>query len=250
MNRKRVAILVAVLVVIVGVSSGWSAWRNQFPDQKSFDFAGPELTVIADGGDLELVPVDGRDGQVSVTRWFTTNKWFGDTGVDWQLESDRTLRLTSRCNGMFANCELRYRIEVPADTKLRVRGEDGTIRATGFVSELAVETEDGDIEVDDASGALTLSTDDGQIRATGLSSPRVSARSSDGDIELDFGASPQTVVARTDDGRIELAAPGGPYKISSSTDDGSVRNTMPVDAGSSRTIDASTRDGDIDLHLR
>lgn len=250
MNRKRVGIVVAVLVALMGISAVWSAVREQFPDRKSFDLAGSELTVISDDGDLEIVPVEGDTRQVNVTRWFKTNKWLGDTGVDWELESDRTLRLTSRCHGMFANCDLRYRLEVPTDTKLRVRSEDGTVRATGYAGDLAIETNDGDIEVDDARGPLSLVTDDGAVQATGLSSPRVAARSEDGDIELDFEAAPENVVARADDGQIEVAAPGGPYKIITKVDDGSVDNTLPEDPTSARIIDAEARDGDIELHVR
>jgi hypothetical protein len=250
MKNKRVVIVVVALLAIVGISAGWSAIRGQVPDQKTFDFTGPELTVITNDGDVEVIPVDRPERQVAVTRWFKTNKWFGDTGLDWRMESDRTLRLTSRCKGMFVNCELRYRLEVPSDTKLRVRAEDGTVRATGFAADLAVETRDGDIEIDDARGALSLATDDGSVRATGLTSPRVTARSEDGDVELDFSAAPQTVVAHTDDGQIELAAPDGPYKITTKVDDGRVSTTLPEDPAATRTIDASAGDGDIDLHLR
>ncbi len=250
MKRKRVVIVVVALLAAVVISAGWSAIRGQVPDQKTFDFAGPELTVITNDGDVEIVPVDRSERQVAVTRWFKTNKWLGDTGVDWQLESDRTLRLTSRCHGMFTSCELRYRLEVPADTKLRVRAEDGTVRATGFAADLAVETRDGDIEIDDARGVLSLATDDGSVRATGLTSPRVTARSEDGDVELDFSTAPQTVVAHSDDGRIEVAAPDGPYKITTKVDDGAVSKTLPEDPAATRTIDASTNDGDIGLHLR
>ncbi|GAB3760321.1 DUF4097 family beta strand repeat-containing protein [Microlunatus parietis] len=250
MKPKRVAIVVVVLLVVVGVSAGWSAWRNQNPEQKSFDFTGPELTVVADEGDLELVPVTGQDGRVSVTRWFKTNKWLGNTGADWQLEGGRTLQLTSHCEGMFARCDVRYRLEVPARTKLRVRAQDGTVRGNGFVSDLAIETRDGDIELDDARGPLSLVTDDGTIRATGLATPRVSARSGDGDVRLDFLAAPESVVATTDDGQIDVAAPDGPYKITTKVDDGDAESTLPHDPAAQRTIDASARDGDISIHRR
>ncbi|WP_152364885.1 DUF4097 family beta strand repeat-containing protein [Microlunatus speluncae] len=250
MNRKRVVIVVVALLAIVGISAGWSTIRGQVPDQKNFDFTGPELTVITNDGDVEVVPVDRQQRQVSVTRWFKTNKLFGDAGLDWRMESDRTLRLTSRCHGMFVNCDLRYRLEVPSDTKLRVRAEDGTVRATGYAAELAIETRDGDIEIDDARGVLSLATDDGSVRATGLSSPRVTARSEDGDVELDFGTAPQTVVAHTDDGKIEVAAPDGPYKITTKVDDGSVDSTLKNDPAATRTIDATAGDGDIGLHVR
>src|SRR5690606_19123083 len=144
--------IVVVLLVIMGVGAGWSAWRQQFPEQKTFDFAGSGLTVIADDGELELVPVTGSDGQVSVTRWIRSSRWFGGTRADWRLVSDRTLRLTSRCSGWFVSCDFRYRVEVPAGTDLRVRSEDGTARAAGFTSALEIEARDGTIEVDDARG--------------------------------------------------------------------------------------------------
>lgn len=249
MKSKRVVIVVVALLALVGISAGWSAIRGQIPDQKTFDFTGPELTVITDDGDVEVVPVERQQRQVSVFRWLKTNKWF-DTGLDWRMESDRTLRLTSRCQGMFVNCDLRYRLEVPSDTRLRVRAEDGTVRATGFAADLSVETTDGDIEIDDARGALSLATEDGSVRATGLSSARVTARAEDGDVDLDFGTAPQTVVAHTEDGRIEIAAPDGPYKIITKVDDGRVSTTLPEDPAATRTINASTGDGDIDLHVR
>ncbi|MGW6914612.1 hypothetical protein ACWGB8_12435 [Kitasatospora sp. NPDC054939] len=97
----------AVLVLAVAVS-GCASVSKATPEEKTFSYAGPTLDVRAHEVATDLVAADRQD--IKVTRWFDA-KNIGKKEVSWTLDGN-TLDLRAGCTG-FANCDARFRVEVP-----------------------------------------------------------------------------------------------------------------------------------------
>lgn len=221
-------------------------------EHRSFALRGERLKVVSDDGRLDLVPVERRGGErdIKVTRWFKASKVSGKTRVSWKMEGGNTLRLKTRCSGFVVDCNVRHKVEIPEDVAVTARSRDGRVTAKEFRTPLAVTTNDGNVNVTRTSGPLTLSTADGNVRAEGLRSPTVSAKSRDGYLALDFARPPRSVRTHVLDGRTTLTTPKpaqGGYDVRAKAREGRVKASIPRDPSASRTIDTSTRDGNITL---
>ncbi|MEV7182752.1 hypothetical protein [Kitasatospora sp. NPDC093102] len=100
-----IALAVAALVPLAGCADATDAQ----PEDKTFEFAGKSLDVRSHGAPADLVAADRTD--VKVTRWFDTSGKVGSVKESWELK-DGVLELRAGCSG-FANCDTKYRVEVP-----------------------------------------------------------------------------------------------------------------------------------------
>lgn len=235
----------AVVVLVAGLSACASASDDKDPEHRSFDLKGSTLTVDSDDSPLEIVASDDQAaGKVEVTRWFSGSVAIGsDPEVTWKMDGDR-LELRMRCSGVIADCAAKHRVEVPRGVAVKVRDDDGSVRASGFQDALDIRTADGSVHVTDSSGPLELRTGDGYVRAE-VSSRRVKTHTEDGSVRLEFGAVPDLVESRSGDGSVSITVPRATYKVSAETEDGGVDVSVPQDETSAHVVNARTKDGEV-----
>ncbi|MFH8972433.1 DUF4097 family beta strand repeat-containing protein [Streptomyces sp. NPDC017890] len=234
-----------VAFLVAGLSACASASDDKDPEQRSFALQGDALTIDADDSALEIVAADGNpSGKIEVTRWFQGSVALGsDPEVTWSMDGDR-LKLRTHCSGVVADCATKHRVEIPRGVAVKVKTDDGSVRAQGFREALEIRTEDGSVRVSDATGPLELHSDDGSLHAD-VSSRRVNASTKDGSVHLDLGSVPDRVETRSDDGSVTVALPRATYKVSADSDDGSVDVSVPRDKASSHVVTARTQDGEV-----
>ncbi|MFV0136245.1 DUF4097 family beta strand repeat-containing protein [Streptomyces sp. HMX87] len=244
---RALAVTGAVAVLVAGLSACSSASEDKDPEHRSFALQGRTLTVDSDDSALEIVAVavDGDEaGRIAVTRWWQGSVAFGDEPeVTWRMDGDR-LVLRVNCSGVVADCAAKHRIEVPRGIAVEVESDDGSVRARGLRSALAVRTKDGSVRVTDSTGPLELRSDDGSVRAE-VSSRTVRAHTEDGSVRLRLGAVPDLVEARSEDGSVDVSVPRATYRVTAETEDGSVDVSVPRDDASSRVVDARSGDGGV-----
>ncbi|MFD4835105.1 DUF4097 family beta strand repeat-containing protein [Streptomyces uncialis] len=223
------------------------------PEHRSFALAGRTLTVDSDDSELELVPAD--IDKVEVTRWFKGKVAVGsEPSVSWSMRDDR-LKLRLDCSGIVADCALKHRIEIPRDVTVKVKNDDGSVRASGFRTPLSIDTNDGSVRVADTTGPLTLRSGDGSIHTDGLRSRQVEADTNDGSVRLRLAVVPDRVTADSNDGSVEVTLPragdsdggdgGTAYAVSAKSDDGSVKVSVPRDERSAHVVSARSNDGSV-----
>ncbi|OLT34266.1 hypothetical protein BJF79_33575 [Actinomadura sp. CNU-125] len=128
MNSRKttpVAVLAAV-VLAAGLSGGCVAKAgNAEPESRTFPFAGSTLNVKANDVPTDLVPADRKD--VKVTRWFDDKSPWSD--ARWRL-ADGVLDIAASCS-VIANCDAKFRVEVPRGVRVLRDGEPTDLRGTG-----------------------------------------------------------------------------------------------------------------------
>ena len=88
------------------------------PVTTTFPFSEPTLDIRTHDVATDLVASDRSD--VQVTRWFDTKLATG-IHATWSL-TNRTLDLRADCTGL-ANCDARFRVEVPNHVKVLRNGK-------------------------------------------------------------------------------------------------------------------------------
>ena len=119
------SILAAVALTSLAAVTGCADATDATPETQSFSDAGSTLDVRAHGIPTDLVATDRKD--VKVTRWFDVG-----TGAkphsSWELKG-RTLDLKAGCD-RFANCDVRFRVEVPKSMKVLRNGRATHLKGT------------------------------------------------------------------------------------------------------------------------
>ncbi|RZE59315.1 hypothetical protein C0R01_23685 [Streptomyces albidoflavus] len=214
---------VALVLLTTGCGQDASADGGAEPEHKSFALTGRTLTVDSDDSRIELVPGDGEE--VRVTRWFSGRVLLGSTPrAEWTVEGD-ALTLRVSCAGLLAHCDARHRIEVPADTAVALRTQDGAVTAKGFSAPLTLHGSDAPLTVEDVSGPLDLRSADGAITTRSVSSSRVRAR--------------------TEDGSVTVELPEAAYDVRTEVEDGRTNVSVLEDPASSRVVSVTAEDGNI-----
>ena len=114
----RPAGLVLVACGAALVVAGCASTETATPDTTTFPYSGTTLDVQSHDTATDLVATDRDD--IRVTRWFDSRFATGVRQV-WQIEED-VLTLRADCTG-FANCDARFRVEVPGDITVLRDGE-------------------------------------------------------------------------------------------------------------------------------
>lgn len=263
-SARAVAVAGAVVVLVAGLSAcGASAGDDTDPDHRSFDLQSRTLTVDSDDSALEIVAADENPaGKIEVTRWFQGSVVVGkEPRATWSMRDDR-LVLRLKCSGFVVDCSAKHRIEVPRGITVKVRDDDGSVRAHGFRDPLNIRTRDGSVRVTDTTGPLNIRTGDGSVRVTDTTGPLrmrtgdgsiradVSSRdvrthTGDGSVRLELGAVPDRVESRSGDGSVTIALPKAAYRVTTETGDGGVDVSVPRDESSSHVVSAHTGDGKV-----
>ncbi|WP_050776809.1 hypothetical protein [Streptomyces sp. SPB074] len=117
--------LTAVTLLAGAGLTGCATAKDATPEKKVFQTDGGTLNVRSHGVPTDLVPSERKD--VEVTRWFAVG--FGaDAKSSWTLEKG-VLDLRAGCS-KFANCDVRYRVEVPKGMKVPRNGRGTDLKGT------------------------------------------------------------------------------------------------------------------------
>ncbi|MFJ9552375.1 DUF4097 family beta strand repeat-containing protein [Nocardiopsis sp. NPDC101807] len=246
MNTKPAVLATACAAATVLLLSGCasSATVDEAEAQhRSFSPASDVLTIAVDRGDLEVVPAEVDD--IQVTRWVSGGAVVGPPRATWELDGE-TLSLQLHC-GPRAGCDARYEVAVPEGTSLTVEGGNGDTTATGFAEPLEIGTDNGRVTVENVSGPLVLRSGNGGLHARGIVSPTLEAHTENGTIDVSFARAPDDVRVSTANGSATVELPEAGYDVSSSSDNGEVVTDVEVAPGSGHVISAETENGDIRL---
>jgi len=129
-SEHPVKVGVAIAMVAVVTLGGCASIAGVEPEVTTFAFEGMTLDVRSHGTATDLVAADR--GDVKVTRWFDAK---GATGVElgWGLEGE-VLDLQADCTG-FANCDARFRVEVPHGVLVLRDGKPTDLRGAAGTGE-------------------------------------------------------------------------------------------------------------------
>lgn len=125
--------------------------------------------------------------------------------------------------------DYRVELEVPAGTKLLIRGDDGSYSVSNMTAAISIRVndakvtltnctgqdfqfalDDGDLDMDQARGTLELVADDGRITITNAQLDQVNARLGDGTIRIATGLTDQGAYKiNCQDGAVTFTVTGG-----------------------------------------
>ncbi|WP_329116730.1 DUF4097 family beta strand repeat-containing protein [Streptomyces sp. NBC_01465] len=235
------AVLVSVAVTGCGADAG-----DAKAEHKSFALSGKTLTVDSDNSQIELVPADVKD--VEVTR--RVDGWvFMGTGPEakWSMK-DGTLTLRVKCDAVASSCAARHEIRVPRGVAVTVRDGNGGVTATGFSTPLKVSSGNGRVTVRNSSGALDLDSDNGKVEGEGISAKSVVAGSHNGGVRLTLTSVPDRVETSSNNGAVEVTLPkqaGLTYKVSTKSHNGDVNVSVPRSDTSAHVVRATSDNGEV-----
>lgn len=235
-----------VLVLGAGLSGCGSADASGAPvEKKAFALSGTTLTIDSDNSDIELVPADVKD--VEVTR--QVDGWvFLGSGPDpvWRMK-DGTLTLKVECDALASDCVARHTVKVPRGTTVSVDDDNGSVTASGFETPLTLRSDNGSVKVTDSSGPLELVSENGSVVAEGVTGRSVVARSDNGAVRLELAGVPDRVETVSDNGRVEIRLPGAgaPYAVDAKSDNGGVDIDVPTDDRSKHVVKARSDNGEV-----
>ncbi|MFC8824442.1 DUF4097 family beta strand repeat-containing protein [Streptomyces sp. NPDC057137] len=248
-RTRRARTLVAAggaVLAVVAVSGCGSADADEAPvEKRSFAFSGKTLTIASGNTSIDLVPADVKD--VEVTRQVDGWVMFG-SGPDpvWKLK-ESTLTLDVKCKALVNNCESRHQVKVPRDMAVKVRNDNGSVRADGFDTDLNLRSDNGSVDVRNSSGKLDLFSDNGKVTTDGVSSTSVRARSDNGAVRLRLTSVPDKVDTFSDNGSVTIDLPKSDtsYAVTAKSDNGSVDVDVPTDDDSGHVVKARSDNGKV-----
>ncbi|MEV0096914.1 DUF4097 family beta strand repeat-containing protein [Streptomyces sp. NPDC050738] len=235
------AVLVSFALTGCGADAG-----DAKAEHKSFAFSGKTLTIVSDDSQIELVPADVKD--VEVTR--RVDGWvFMGTGPEakWSMK-DGTLKLRVKCDAVASSCEARHEVKVPRGVTVTVQADNGAVTATGFSTSLKLRSDNGRVTVRDSSGPLDLNSDNGKVEGEGITSKSVVADSNNGSVRLTLASVPDRVETSSNNGAVEIALPGGSgvtYQVSTKTSNGDVHVDVPRSDTSAHVVRATSDNGEV-----
>ncbi|MEU6117593.1 DUF4097 family beta strand repeat-containing protein [Streptomyces sp. NPDC047117] len=145
--------------------------------------------------------------------------------------------------GCGRDCSVNYTVELPAGLPVSGGTTAGAIRLSR-VGKVNVGTSDGAIELDGVSGRADVRTSNGRIHGRGLAGGPITARTTNGEIDLAPGR-PQDVRAETSNGAITLTVPAARYDVSARTSNGDKRIEVSDDPDGRYRLDLTTSNGSI-----
>ncbi|MFF8774872.1 hypothetical protein [Kitasatospora sp. NPDC015120] len=127
--RGRLPTVVAALALAVlpAAVAGCARAADATPESTVFGYSGSTLNVVSRYHvPTDLVATDRQD--IKVTRWFKADG-IAEERTGWELEGD-TLTLEASCSG-FADCDARFRVEVPPHIAVLRDGRATELKGAG-----------------------------------------------------------------------------------------------------------------------
>ncbi|MGD0701556.1 MAG: DUF4097 family beta strand repeat-containing protein [Trebonia sp.] len=265
-RRVILAVGVPVAIALIGglaFSLVTAVGQGSYPVNYAIPVSGGRVTMNFGGGDLTLRGTDSGAARLTGT-------------VDYSLvrphlsladPGGRGAVFTFTCGISTGNCALNGTADVPSGTSATVStgGGDltasdltggvslssggGNLAATHIAGHASLQTGGGDLTAAQLTGDADLGTGGGNITATSIGSPRVTADSGGGDIEIVFTRVPQDVQVSADGGDVTIVVPSGhtAYHVTANPDGGNLNDGVPQATSSSHVITASSGGGDITI---
>ncbi|HWR85626.1 MAG TPA: DUF4097 family beta strand repeat-containing protein [Rhodoglobus sp.] len=207
--------------------------------------AGSSVRVEVPDARLDFVAAEGDEVVVQVTGRHTGQ----EPELHVETVGDETLIEGGCPRQWFSFCSLQVQVELPPDVDLAVTGTNGAISVQGQEGALDLGTTNGRIELDDVSGAVTAVTTNGAIELREGAGERVSARTTNGGVDLEFSTPPTVVEARSTNGGIGIRLPddGESYFLDAQTTNGGIGGNVESDRRAERTVTARTTNGGITI---
>jgi hypothetical protein len=241
-------VLIGVFLVVVGAFALLTAVGIGDREESTSTFSGVSTIVL----DLDNASVDLEGGGDDVV--VAKDVSLGLLGGSATEEQDgETLRVVLDCQPVLGfGCRGSYRLTVPADVEVTGGTANGAIGLENLAGGVDVASSNGRIEMERLTADVKVTTSNGAIEGIGLSTPQLSASSSNGSITLSFDVAPDSVSARTSNGEVEIVLPSDapPYAVDASTSNGSVDTSIRTDPSATHTLDVDTSNGDVILRYR
>lgn len=208
--------------------------------------AGSDVRIDVPNARIDVEAGEGAEVLVSMSGSYSGPR----PGLEVQTVGDET-RVEGGCPRVpFTRCDLRLEVQMPSGSNLTIRGTNGQMSVSGLEGAVDVETNNGRVDVEHVSGPLILGTTNGAIRLEDGRSERVSARTTNGGVELDFAAPPSVVEAESTNGGITVRVPddGEQYFVDADTTNGGIDDEdLQSERTADRTITVRTTNGGITL---
>ena len=214
-----------------------------------------EIVVAGADGDVAV-----RTSAIAETRIRRIVRTDGDPEISYRI-TGTTLTVDTTCG---SDCRSSYEIEAPTGVKVRGDLNSGSMTLIGVASaDVAVDS--GEIDLRGVSGAVKAKVTSGEITANALTGPAtfevtsggveatdltgggaVQAEATSGSVRLRL-AEPAPVTARTSDGDIDLEVPAGAYRIQQRVDAGDFESDVTSVPGAPTVLDLQASSGDISV---
>ncbi len=223
--------VVAVVLTLVAVTSALVYAAATRTSEVAVDETGVrELRLTGVAGGASVTTRTAADGEVSGTARLTTSWDEADVTVERQGD---VLLLEADCDQQAwpRRCDVDFDLVVDPGTDVVVDMVTGGFEADGL---------SGDVVVDMVTGGVML---------TSVASPQVDVEVTTGGVALDFVTAPRQVQVSTVTGGIAIGLPldGEAYAISTDVSVGDSNVSVPTDPSASRSIEASTTVGGIEV---
>ena len=266
-TARVTAVVLSLLLIAYGVLSVVSLIARETA-HLSATFGGVSSLTVDLG--FESLEVRGSSTASSV-RMTRSYSWSFDQPSVGATQAGGRLTVRSDCGfSVGRGCTGHVRLVVPEGLPVTVHTSDGSVLLRDLAGSVTSSTSDGHVTLRDLSGSvdasssdggmdvsavtgrLTLRTRDGSIHGSALRSPRVTAESSDGGIDLRFAAAPDRVQVQSRDGSIGVHVPddGTSYAVTTDVSDGHQDVSVPTDPGAARHIDLKASDGSITVDTK
>ncbi|SHE96772.1 hypothetical protein [Streptoalloteichus hindustanus] len=189
-RRKAVGVAVALTAVAVAGLTGCDSKESR-ADNRSFDFAGPKLTIDVREAGLRIE--SGPAGKVAVDR-VLSGKATAEGAAQLSM-SGTTLTMAVECRGLVTSCGAQHTVRVPQGVAVEIRGSGSSVTAVGLTGSISAELHnDGSLQVEDPTGELNLNSGGGGIIVHRARSSVVTAKASaDANVDISFAAPPTRV---------------------------------------------------------
>jgi hypothetical protein len=142
--------------------------------------------------------------------WLVRGPSLTGDGADDVFPNDVVLR----CNTRFP-CRAGANVDVPNAEELVVEAVGNDVFVDHFDGTLSVVAAGaGDVVLGPVAGVVTVSTEDGAIIGSGLTAKEVELDTRSGEVDVWFGARPDTVTIRSGSEPVTLRLPDGDYAVS------------------------------------
>jgi len=264
---RRVALLIGVPVCLA--LTGFAALnvaaligRGHVHFSHAFPASAKRLSVTDSGGNVLLEQAAAGPARLSGTGYYSLIR----PNLT-ESTSAGSATFGYPCELPVGDCGLNMTVSVPARTAVTISTGGGDLTASGLIGNVSLSTGGGNLTATDVTGNaslqtgggdvtairltgdIDLGTGGGNITATSIDSPRVTADSGGGDIEIVFTRVPQDVQVSADGGNVTIVVPAGTatYDVTASAGGGGLSDSVPQATSSPRKITASSGGGDITI---
>jgi hypothetical protein len=233
-----------ILIILIAVGLSLAFWVRPVSFHATASASDSStIAVSAPNAGIRVTPSTDDRVHVEATGWHSGPR--PTLTVDTQGD---TTTIQGRCGSAWLSfCYLEITISAPSSADLTVESTNGAIGVSGLAGSVRVQTTNGTIDTRNLGGTLDLQTTNGAIRASACESDDVTARTTNGAVDLHFTRAPGTVKAGSTNGSITVSVPSDEsYFIDAHTVNGRVdTNDIGSDRKADRTITAETVNGAI-----